>query len=172
MLSQTSRQEIVRKINSKTGYPIKEENLTQPTRQAITNLAIVQRHLYVVTELLRGEQSRIDRSLILRAASRLGRDSEKVERSNLANEIAKLQSEIDNKISDISNQILGEEKARQSGLPAPEYKGELEAVQLKCPACGSSLPMPTGRFVRCQYCEAMLSIQEVSSQISSMIQKI
>lgn len=172
MLSQTSRQEILRKINSKIGYPIKEENLTPASRQAITNLAIVQRHFFVITELLRGEQSRIDRSLILRTTSKLGKDSEKAERTNLANEISKLQLEIDDKIADLSNQILGEEKARQSGLPPPEYKGKLEVVQLKCPTCGASLPMPTGRFVQCQYCKATLSVQEVSSQISSMIQRI
>jgi hypothetical protein len=172
MLSQTSRQEILRKINSKIGYPIKEENLTPATRQAITNLAVVQRHLFVITELLRGEKSRIERSFILSTASKLGKDSGRTERTAFADEISKLQAEIDNKISEVSQQILAEENARQLGQPLPQYSGKLEVVQLKCPSCGASLPIPTGRVLQCQYCKNAFTIQEVSSQVMSMIRSI
>jgi hypothetical protein len=172
MLSKTSRQEVVRKIESTLGHPIEEDNLSSATRQAITNLAMVQRHLYVITELLRGEKGRIEQSAILRLASRLGRDSERAERTKLADEIRKLQQEVDSKASDLTKRIVDEDDARRAGLPPPEHEGSLEIAQLKCPQCGASLPMPTGRFMQCQYCKSTLTIQDISSQIKSMIQGI
>ena len=172
MFSQTSRQEILHRISTKVGYPVKEENLTMATRQAITNLATVQKHLYVVRELLRGEQGRVDRSLLLTSAAKVRKGKEGKERDELASQISKLQAEIDAKVGALSSEILTEDRARAAGVPAPEHQGEVETVQLKCPNCSALLPMPTGRFVKCQYCDTVLSVQEVSSQISSMIQKI
>lgn len=172
MLSKNSGQEILRRIYSKVGFTVNEVNLTPATRQAITNLATMQRHLLVVTELLEGENSRIERSAMLRLASKIGRDSERRERTKLAEEITKLQLEVDAKVSELSDRILKEENARQTGQPPPEYGGGLEIAQLKCPTCGASLPLPTGRFIKCQYCSAALTIQEVSSQMKSMIQSI
>lgn len=128
MLSQSSRQEILRKIATTVGYQFNEAELTPSTRQAITNLATVQRHLYVITEILRGEQSRIDRSVILSTASRFGKDSEKAEKAALLNEINTLQSEIDSKVGDLAKQVLDEGNARQSGNPPPLYSGKLEVV--------------------------------------------
>jgi hypothetical protein len=172
MLSSTARQEILRKLESNVGFPVWEQNLTQATRQAITNLATVQRHLFVITELLRGEKSRVERSTILSIASKLGRDSEKGEKAQLLEEIGKLQAEVDSKVSELSKQILVEEDARRLGVPPPEYKGSLEVIQLKCPQCGASLPMPTGSIMQCQYCKSSFTVQEVSNQIRSMIQSI
>jgi DNA-directed RNA polymerase subunit RPC12/RpoP len=172
MLSQNSRQEILRRIYSKVGYTVDETNLTPATRQAITNLATMQRHLLVITELLEGENSRIETSALLRIASKIGKDSEREERVKLAEEISKLQMEVDAKVSELSDRVLKEEDARQAGQPPPEHGGSLEVAQLKCPMCGATLPLPTGRFVKCQYCNAALTIQEVSSQMKSMIQNI
>jgi DNA-directed RNA polymerase subunit RPC12/RpoP len=169
MLSRTSRQEILRKLEVKVGYPFDEERLSIGTRQAITSLADFQRHLFVISEILNGEQGRVERSVILSFSNRLSKDTE-IEAH--AAEITKLQKEIDDKISEISSQIRQEENARQSGQPPPERSGGLDVVQLKCPTCGAALPMPTGRFVRCEYCGAAISIQDVSSQISKMIQSI
>jgi DNA-directed RNA polymerase subunit RPC12/RpoP len=45
-------------------------------------------------------------------------------------------------------------------------------VELKCPTCGASLPMPTGRYLKCGYCRSTISIQDVSSQIRDLIQKV
>ncbi|HEY6283645.1 MAG TPA: hypothetical protein VIW22_06950 [Nitrososphaerales archaeon] len=111
----------------------------------------------------------MQKNVLLSLSSRLRKDEEREAHSN---EIKQLQTEIDGKISEISTQILQEDRARQSGLPPPERQGVVEAVELKCPNCGAALPMPTGRFVECQYCGATLSIQDVSSQIRSMIQGI
>lgn len=172
MLSQDSRQQILRRIYSKVGFTVDEVSLTAATRQAITNLATMQRHLLVITELLEGENSRIQKSALLRLASRIGLDSERGERANLVEEISKLQLEVDAKVSELSDRILMEENARQTGQPPPEYGGSLEAAQLKCPTCGAALPLPTGRFVKCQYCSTVLTIQEVSSQMKSMIRNI
>jgi DNA-directed RNA polymerase subunit RPC12/RpoP len=172
MLSQNSRQEILRRIYSKVGYTVDETNLTPATRQAITNLATMQRHLLVITELLEGENSRIETSALLRLASKIGKDSEREERVKLAEEISKLQMEVDAKVSELSDRVLKEEDARQAGQPPPEHGGSLEVAQLKCPTCSATLPLPTGRFVKCQYCNAALTIQEVSSQMKSMIQNI
>jgi DNA-directed RNA polymerase subunit RPC12/RpoP len=172
MLSNTSRQEIIRKIESNLGYAVNVEDLTPSTRQAIANLAMVQRHLYVITELLRGEKGRIERSAILRLASRLGKDSEKLERAQLAEEIGKLQQEVDGKVSELISRIVAEETARRSGLPPPEYGSALGVAQLKCPQCGAALPMPTGRYMQCQYCKSTLTVQDISPQLKSIIQSI
>lgn len=172
MLSQSSRQEILRKLNSKLGYELNEENLSPSLRQAITNLAKVQQHLFTIAEILRGENSRIKKSVILSAAARFGRESEKSERTAYADEINKLHLEIDSKISQLADQVSQEDKASQSGLPPPQHEGRLEPLQLKCPLCGAALPLPTGRLVQCQYCKATLSVQDVSSQIKSIIQSI
>ena len=172
MLSTTSRQEILRRIALVVGFNVNEEELSPATRQAITNLATIQRHLYVITEILRGENSRIEGSRILGLASKLGKDSEKAERQKFASDISTLQAEVDQKVSDISKQVTAEVTARQSRQPLPEYKGSLQVVELKCPQCGAALPMPTGQFTKCQYCNATLSLQDVSSQISSMISQV
>ena len=172
MLSQTAKQEILRKINLKVGFQVSEKDTTPATRLAITNLATIQRHLFVITEILRGEKGRIEGSFILRVASKVGKDSERAEKDQLVSEIAKLQVDIDNKISDIAGQVIAEENARHAGTAPPVYKGQVEAVELKCPSCGATLPMPTGSLVQCQYCKATVSIQDVSSQLKSIIKGI
>lgn len=169
MLSRTSKQEILRKLEANVGYPLDEGQLSAGTRQAIANLAVVQRHLFVISEILNGERSRIEHSAFLTFSSRVRKDQE-VETH--ADEINRLQEEINDKMSEIATQILQEAQARQSGLPPPERQGGLDAVQLKCPTCGADLPMPTGRFVKCEYCNSTLSIQDVSPQIRSLIQSI
>jgi len=172
MLSRPSRREILRKLNLKLGYEVSEENLSPGSRQAITNLAAVEKHLSVMTEILRGENSRIESSVVLRAAARLGKQSERSERAAYAVEIDKLHLEIDNKIAQLAEQVIQEDNARQSLQPLPQYKGRAEPLLLKCPSCGADLPMPTGQVVQCQYCKGTLSVQDVSSQIRSMIQSL
>jgi hypothetical protein len=169
MLSRASKEEILRKLEAKVGHPVSEEGLSPGNRQAVANLAEIQRNLFAISEVLNGEQSRIQRSALLSLSSKLHRDNE-MEMHGAG--VKSLQMEIDNKISEISAQILREDEATGSGLPPPERQGGLDAVELKCPNCGAVLPMPNGRFVTCEYCSTTLSIQDVSSQIRSMIQRI
>jgi len=169
MLSRASKEEILRKLAAKVGHPISEEGLSPGDRRAVANLAEIQRNLFAISEVLNGEQSRIQRSTLLSLSSRLHKDKEM---ETHGAEVRSLQTEIDNKISEISTQILQEDEARSSGLPSPERQGGLDAIELKCPNCGAALPMPSGRFVKCEYCSATLSIQDVSGQIRSMIQSI
>jgi DNA-directed RNA polymerase subunit RPC12/RpoP len=169
MLSQASKEEIFRKLEASVGHPVTEEGLSPGNRRAVANLAEIQRNLFAISEVLNGEQSRIKRSALLSFASKLHKDDE-MEKHGA--EVKSLQTEVDNKISEISAQILREDEAMSSGLPLPERQGGLDAVELKCPNCGAVLPMPNGRFVKCQYCSTTLSIQDVSSQIRSMIQSI
>jgi hypothetical protein len=169
MLSRTSKEEILRKLDSRVGFPINEKDLSMATRQAIANLAAVQRNLFVISEILNGEQSRIEGSVVLKVASKVRKDKEV---ASHATEIEGLQAEISNKISELSDHILQEVKAKDSGTPPPARYGNVEAVQLKCPNCGADLPMPTGRFTKCQYCNTTVSIQDVSSQIKNLIQSI
>jgi DNA-directed RNA polymerase subunit RPC12/RpoP len=169
MLSRASNEEILRKLEAKVGHPVSEEGLSTGNRRAVTNLAEIQRNLFAISEVLNGEQSRIQRSALLALSSRLHKDKEM---ETHGAEVKALQKEIDNKISEISAQILKEDEARGLGLPPPDRQGGLDAVELKCPNCGAALPMPNGRFVRCEYCSTTLSIQDVSSQIRSMIQSI
>jgi len=169
MLSRASKEVILRKLEAKVGHPVSEEGLSPGTRRAIANLAEIQRNLFAISEVLNGEQSRVQRSALLSLSSKLRRDTETKMHGA---EVKSLQTEIDNKISEISAQILREDEARSSGLPPPERQGGLDAVELRCPNCGAALPMPNGRFVKCEYCSAILSIQDVSSQIRNMIQRI
>ena len=172
MLSKSSREEIVRKIDIKIGYPLREEHLTPATRQAITNLATVQRHLFVILEILRGESRRVEGSVVLRATSRLGMDSEKKERAALAEESGKLQAEIDAKVAELATRVVAEDNARLTGVPPPRFETKLEPAEFKCPSCGAQLPLPTGGFVTCKYCNGNFTIQDVSPQLKSMIQGI
>ena len=169
MLSQASKEEILRKLGAKVGHPVVDEGLSNGNRRAVANLAEIQRNLFAISEVLNGEQSRIQRSAILSLSTRLRKNKEM---EMHVTEVKSLQAELDSKISEISAQILQEDEARSSGLPPPERQGGLDAIEMKCPNCGATLPMPNGRFVKCQYCSASLSIQDVSSQIKSMIQSI
>jgi len=169
MLSQASRKEVLRKLEVKVGHPVNEEELTQETKRAITRLTEVQRNLFAISEILEGEQSRINQNALLSLSSKLRKDNE-MERH--AAGVKDLQKVIDDKISEISAHILQEEEAIRSGNIPPKREGILEAVELKCPECGATLPLPTGRFVKCDYCKTTLSIQDVSSQIKDMIQSI
>ncbi|HXW95633.1 MAG TPA: hypothetical protein VEJ19_08000 [Nitrososphaerales archaeon] len=169
MLSRASKEEVIRKLEAKVGHPVSEEGLSPGNRQAVANLAEIQRNLFAISEVLNGEQSRIQRSMLLSMSSKLHKDKELEVHGA---EVKSLQKEVDNKISEISAQILREDEAKISGLPPPERQGGLDAVELKCPNCGAVLPMPNGRFVKCEYCSTTLSIQDVSSQIRSMIQSI
>jgi len=169
MLSQASKEEILRKLEARVGHPVSEEGLSPGNRRAVANLAEIQRNLFAISEVLNGEQSRIHRSALLSLSSKLHKDSEMEMHGT---EVKSLQNDLESKISEISAQILQEDEARGSGLPPPERQGGLDAIELKCPNCGAALPMPNGRFVKCQYCSATLSIQDVSSQIKSMIQSI
>ncbi len=169
MLSRTSKEEIIRKLEIKVGHPISEGQLSPGTRRAITTLSIIQRHLYMISEILNGEQGRIEHSAILSLTSRVRRDKE-IEAH--VKEVSTHQKELETKISEISAQIVEEDRARMAGQPLPEREGGVEAVELKCPRCGAALPMPTSRFVKCQYCDATISIQDVGQQIKSMIESI
>ena len=169
MLSRASRQEILRKLEAKIGHPIKEESLSPETTRAIANLAEIQRNLFAISEVLSGEQTRVEQNALLSLSSKLRKDNEM---EMHAAEVTNLQKEIDSKVSEISGEVLLEEEAAHSGRLPPPRQGGLDAVELKCPNCGAKLPMPTGRFVKCEYCETTLSIQDMSSQIREMIQSI
>jgi DNA-directed RNA polymerase subunit RPC12/RpoP len=169
MLSRASRQEIVRKLEAQVGHPFAEVKLSAESRRAIDSLTEIQRNLFAISEVLNGEQSRVKQSALLSLSSKLRKDNE-IETH--VTEVNNLQKEIDNKISEISAHILQEEAARRSGHTIPKREGGLEAVELKCPSCSAALPMPTGRFVKCEYCGTTLSIRDVSSQIKEMIQSI
>jgi hypothetical protein len=169
MLSQTSTREILRKLESQVGHPINEADLSLNMKRAVSNLAAVQRHIWVISEVLRGESSRVQRNAFLSFASRLHKDEQREAHSG---EVQTLQAELNSKISEVSAQILQEDIARQSGQLPPTWRGNVETIRLKCPSCGADLPMPTGRFIECQFCKTTLSIQDVSSQMKTAIQGI
>lgn len=169
MLSRTARQEILRKLEVKAGSPIDEGKLTAETRRAIGNLADFQRHVFVISEILNGEVGRVENSALLSISSRVRKDKEIAAHSS---EIAQLQKEIDAKVAELSAQINAEVEAVGSGKPPPGRQGGLEAARLKCPSCGAALQIPTGRYLKCEYCNSTLSIQDVSAQMKDMIRSI
>ena len=77
MLSTTSRQEVLRRLGVNLGYPVNEANLSSGTRHAITNLSLVQRNLSVISEILKGERSRVEKNALLSLSSRLRKDQER-----------------------------------------------------------------------------------------------
>jgi DNA-directed RNA polymerase subunit RPC12/RpoP len=169
MLSRTARQEILRKLEAITGFPVDEGKLTAETRRAIGNLADFQRHVFVISEVLNGEVGRVENSVLLSFTSRVRKDKEIAAHSN---EITELQKEIDAKVTELSGQIAGEVEAAGTGKPPPGRQGGLEAAKLKCPSCGATLPIPTGRYLKCDYCNSTLSFQDVSAQMKEMIKSI
>jgi DNA-directed RNA polymerase subunit RPC12/RpoP len=169
MLSRTARQEITRKLEAKTGFPVDEGKLTLETRRAIGNLADFQRHIFVISEILNGEVGRVESSVLLSLSSKVWKDKEIASHSN---EITQLQKEIDAKVTELSVQIAGEVEAARTGNPPQGRQGGLEAAMLKCPSCGAALPIPTGRYLKCEYCNSTLSFQEVSAQMREMIRSI
>ena len=169
MLSRTSRQEVVRKLESRVGSPIDEGDLTVETRRAIGILADFQRHLFVISEILNGEVGRVENSVLLSLSSRVWKDKDIAAH---ADEIAQLQKEIDAKVEELAVHVKAEVDAARTGKPPPGREGGLEAAQLKCPSCGADLPIPTGRYLRCDYCNSTLSIQDVSAQMKELIRSI
>ncbi len=169
MLSQASRQEILRKIGMAVGHPIMESDLTEGTRQSITNLASIQRNLSVMDEILLGETERLNRSPVLRLSSRLSKDKELEVHSA---EVRKLRTEVDGKVAELARQVAEEETALKNGTPLPQRGDQVKTVELKCPACGAPLPMPSARVVKCQYCDASVGIDDVSEQIKSVIARV
>ncbi len=169
MLSRTSKEEVLRRLEATVGHPITEEKLSPGMRQALLNLSVFQRHLGVISEIVNGEEGRIEHNAFLVLISKVRKD--RVLDAH-AKGIQNLQAELAAKISEISLQIIAEEKATLAGQPLPERSGGIEAVELKCPSCGAALPMPTGRFVRCQYCNASLTIEDVSDQIRTLIRNV
>jgi hypothetical protein len=165
MLSSTSRQEILRKIGAQLGYQVTDADLSPEARRAVTSLATIQRNLSVVSELLKGETGRVDRSLVLRAASKVGLEPEAAERSSLRGQMAQLQKEVDAKVLELSSNVL----PGQKGTPTADGPRKEELVALKCPQCGASLPLPTGRLFKCEYCGATLSFQDVTEQLTNII---
>jgi hypothetical protein len=169
MLSQTSRQEILRKLEAKTGLPVEQGKLSADTKRAIGNLADFQRHVFVISEILNGEVGRVENSAILSFSSRVRKDKELAARSK---ELVELQREIDAKVAELSVQVVGEVEAAGSGKPSPGRQGGLGVAKLKCPSCGAALPIPTGRYLKCEYCGTTLSFQDISSQMKDMIRSI
>ncbi len=168
MISQSSRREILRRISVYVGYEVREQDLSPETRRAVISLANALKHITFLTELQRSEKARIEGSLVLKAASRLaGRNDGN---AALNQEISKLHSELEAKIVEVSQRILGEE--RKTPLAAGDASTGVDLVELKCPKCGAPVSLPSGRYLKCQYCGATLLLEEISSQISGAIRGI
>jgi DNA-directed RNA polymerase subunit RPC12/RpoP len=168
MLSQSAKREILRRISVHIGYEVREGDLSPDIRRAVTSLASVLKHLSFLTELQRGEKTRIEGSVALRTASKLvGRKDENVA---LDQEISKLHTELEAKIAEVSERILGAE--RKTPVPPGDAPVGAGLVQLKCPRCGAPVQLPSGSYLKCQYCGATLLLEEMSSQISSAIRGI
>lgn len=159
----------MRKLGTQVGHQIDEDALSPELRQAISNMAAVQRHLSIIEEVMRAEDGRIERNALLKLTSRVHKDGQ---REVQADEIAKIHSELDVKVAEVSTRIMKEDAARASGTPVAARTPEVKAVQLKCPSCSADLPMPTGRFMTCQYCGTAISIQDVGEQMRTAIHGI
>jgi len=91
-------------------------------------------------------------------------------------EISTIEDKISSKINELSGRILREQKigwVRQN-IPVEEISQipESQILELRCPNCGASLPLPTGSFVQCPYCGTVLSIKDIGLQIKALIDSI
>ena len=170
MLSEQAKQDVISKINTRLGYDLSEAALSPSMLRAITSLAIVQKHLYVVKMILGAELSRVERHALLRLANKVRPN---LEMTVQGDEISRLQTDIDSKANDLADRILNDHKAQMSGEALASTQTDKPIVtELKCVSCGAQLPIPTARFVKCRYCGTTFSITELAPQLKSMIQSI
>jgi DNA-directed RNA polymerase subunit RPC12/RpoP len=168
MLSRTSRYEILRKIELNVGHPVSEAGLSPETRKAVDSLAMVQRNLFAIADILRGEKSRVESSPVLSFSHKVHKDKQMLVHED---EVKVLQGELDAKIAEVSARIANEDRAKVAANPEAQPE-EAKAYVLKCPSCAATIPMPAGRFVKCPYCRSVISIQDMGDQIKSLIQSI
>lgn len=179
MLIDVARQAVIEGINQKVGYPVIQNELSPEIRQSIEGLAIIQKNLYVMREVLNGERSRIQNNAI---RSFLSKHIKNREINDEINQVGVLQSEINKKITEISDRIQNTKYTSQKGVSIgsislssqkeQDEKVGVNLIVLKCPSCGATLPMPTSQFVECEYCESTISIQDFGLQFKSMIQSL
>ncbi len=170
MLSGQAKQEIILRLSSKVGYPLSEGTLSPDIRRGISTLAAVERSLSIIQEISRGEKARINGSLILSLASRARHNKDD---PKLKDQIAKLQQEIENKLTDISNRILKGETSKVTEDPTKITNNRSNPIiELKCEKCGAPLPIPISQFIKCSYCGATLLIQDFAPQLSAIVNEI
>jgi len=91
-------------------------------------------------------------------------------------EISSIEDKISSKIDELSERITKEQKLGwiKQNIPMEKtsFTSEPMILELRCPKCGASLPMPTTNFIQCKYCGTILTIKDIGSQIKSLIESI
>lgn len=170
MLSNQAKLEIMNRLSFKVGYTISEASLSPEIRKKITILTSVQRSFYIIQEISRGERARVNGSVVLRIASKLHSTKDA---SELVHQIEELNTEIENKINDISKQILTNETSESINETLDGIAdGTKGVIELTCTKCGAPLPLPTGKFLKCSYCGEGLFIQDITPQLRSIVKRI
>ena len=179
MLIDVARQAVIDGINQNMGYSVSQSELPVGIRQSIEGLAIIQKNLYIMREVLNGERSRIQNNAI---RSFISKHHVSKEMDNQASQIGDLQLEINNKITEICDRIRIQDSAPQRQVSIGSVtistnkdindKSSSSLLALKCPNCGAPLQMPSSQFVKCNYCKTTISIQDFGLQIKSMIQNL
>lgn len=179
MLIDVARQAVMEGISQRLSYSVALSDLPPDLRSSVESLASIQKNLYVMQEILNGERSRIQSNSIRSFISKHRPNKDIIEHGNRVDE---LQSDINNKISELSERIRKSHAASEvlDKIGSVSMSAQSEVINktnpsllvLKCPSCGAPLQMPTSQFVKCNYCSSTISIQDFGLQLKSMIEKI
>ena len=108
--------------------------------------------------------ARIDRALTRREDVDLGQNLAKVQ---------SLHKDLNDRIATVSRQALTELESKAIQNPMAEATlaaaTHVELAALKCTKCGASLGMPNARFVRCEYCGTVYTLNEYLDRLGDSI---
>ena len=167
---ENAKKDILERLSERVGFELVESSLSAPLRTSINTLAHVERSLYAIRQIYYAEldnsQNFLSRFASKRTRLGIEKDREEVER---------LKTAVADKIEDLSKRILSEHAIKENAA-VPNSNSILtnsaQLVTLKCPNCGARLPMPATEFVKCDYCGSTLTMQNLQTQLSSILQGI
>jgi len=170
LLEKQIREEIMEKISNEVGYKVREENLPPWIKQSITNIISIKKNLLILEEIYKGERGRVANSVILKLTGKIKRND------NLDQEyekILKLKSDLNIKIILIAKEVLALQFNRPPSQQAEnKEENSLKIMELKCSKCNAPLPFPNSYKVQCEYCGTTFLIDDILTQMDSIIKNI
>lgn len=148
--------DIFSKICDVLGYEIKSESIDPVILLRIKKLAEIKKIVYILSEVIRGENGRVKNHLLLRIGNKINNDQ-----SLLTVQFEMIQLQINNKIKEIADSIL---KATLQSNIKDGRSGIIhisKSVEINCPSCNSSLLNKGTSILLCEKCGKKLHASEI-----------
>ena len=172
---------MILRISEACGFAINEQDLTPRTRQSINGLANVLRQVVMIKQLVLFRQKSTD-TLGSRISRTVARKKEDVELGKNLARIESLQNALNERMVEVSRQVLNELEARQTliELQNKAVQGQVpgatrvapthfEVEAMKCSNCGASLGIPNGGIVKCDFCGTVYTLNEYLDRLGESI---